>query len=54
MSGAGATVAADSLADFYTTVLNALSLQARDGADSVALGNVVDVAMTAWDAATRI
>ncbi|MFZ3561224.1 TetR/AcrR family transcriptional regulator [Streptomyces sp. BH055] len=48
-----ATVAPDVMADFYATILNALSLQARDGADITALGNVIDVAMAAWDAENR-
>ena len=38
------------MAAFYTTVLNGLALQARDGADSAALARVIDGAMAAWDA----
>ncbi len=38
------------LADFYTTVLNGLSIQARDGASCEALQAIVDCAMAAWDA----
>ncbi|WP_203184002.1 TetR/AcrR family transcriptional regulator [Streptomyces pratensis] len=48
-----ATAAPDALADFCAAVLNSLSLQARDGADIATLGNVIDIAMTAWDAATH-
>jgi AcrR family transcriptional regulator len=39
----------DALADFYSTVLQGLSIQARDGAERPALEAVVDVAMAAWD-----
>lgn len=38
------------LATFYTTVLQGLSVQARDGASRKTLNAVVDTAMTAWDA----
>jgi AcrR family transcriptional regulator len=38
------------LAAFYTTVLQGLSVQARDGASRKTLNAVVDAAMTAWDA----
>jgi AcrR family transcriptional regulator len=38
------------VAAFYTTVLNGLALQARDGAGGAALGRVIDGAMAAWDA----
>jgi AcrR family transcriptional regulator len=38
------------LATFYTTVLQGLSVQARDGASRKTLNAVVDAAMTAWDA----
>ncbi|WP_437733932.1 TetR/AcrR family transcriptional regulator [Sorangium sp. So ce1335] len=41
------------LAAFYTTVLNGLSLQARDGASREALQAIVDCAMAAWDVLTR-
>lgn len=37
------------VAAFYTTVLNGLSLQARDGASRKQLMGVVDGAMKAWD-----
>ena len=37
------------LAAFYATVLNGLSLQARDGASRKQLMGVVDCAMKAWD-----
>ncbi|MGC1547078.1 MAG: TetR/AcrR family transcriptional regulator [Rhodanobacter sp.] len=37
------------VAAFYTTVLNGLSLQARDGASRRRLLSVVDCAMSAWD-----
>jgi AcrR family transcriptional regulator len=38
------------VAAFYTTVLNGLALQARDGADNDALERVIAGAMAAWDA----
>ncbi|WP_437506135.1 TetR/AcrR family transcriptional regulator [Sorangium sp. So ce1099] len=41
------------LAAFYTTVLQGLSIQARDGASHEALLSVVDCAMAAWDALAR-
>jgi AcrR family transcriptional regulator len=37
------------VAAFYSTVLNGLSLQARDGASRKQLMGVVDCAMKAWD-----
>jgi AcrR family transcriptional regulator len=37
------------IAAFYTTVLQGLSIQARDGATAEALAGVVDAAMLAWD-----
>lgn len=40
---------ADAMAAFYTTVLNGLALQARDGAGGAALDRVIDGAMAAWD-----
>lgn len=40
---------ADAMAQFYTTVLNGLALQARDGAGGAALDRVIDGAMAAWD-----
>jgi AcrR family transcriptional regulator len=47
----GGTDAA-ALAAFYTTVLNGLSIQARDGASRRQLHAIVDVAMAAWDGQT--
>jgi AcrR family transcriptional regulator len=43
----GADTAA--IAAFYTTVLNGLSIQARDGASRKTLRGIVDAAMAAWD-----
>lgn len=40
---------AEAMAQFYTTVLNGLALQARDGAGGAALERVIDGAMAAWD-----
>jgi AcrR family transcriptional regulator len=40
---------AEAVAGFYVTVLQGLSIQARDGASCEALHAVVDGAMTAWD-----
>ena len=40
----------DRLASFYTTVLNGISIQARDGASREGLSASVDCAMAAWDA----
>jgi AcrR family transcriptional regulator len=37
------------IAAFYTTVLNGLSIQARDGTSCATLNAVVDCAMAAWD-----
>jgi AcrR family transcriptional regulator len=37
------------LANFYTTVLQGLSFQARDGASRKTLNTIVDCAMAAWD-----
>lgn len=37
------------MAGFYMTVLQGLSLRARDGASAEAMRRVVDSAMTAWD-----
>ncbi|MCP3822714.1 TetR/AcrR family transcriptional regulator [Streptomyces sp. A3M-1-3] len=37
------------LTKFYATVLNGLSVQARDGAPREELNSIVDMAMTAWD-----
>ncbi|HEX6977656.1 MAG TPA: TetR/AcrR family transcriptional regulator [Alphaproteobacteria bacterium] len=41
------------LAAFYTTVLQGLSIQARDGAPRARLQAIVDCAMAAWDQLTR-
>lgn len=38
----------DQLAAFYTTVLEGLSIQARDGASSNKLSIIIDAAMMAW------
>lgn len=43
---------AQRLAAFYTTVLQGLSVQARDGASRKTLQTIVDDAMTAWDPLT--
>ncbi|WP_417766971.1 TetR/AcrR family transcriptional regulator [Stappia sp.] len=40
----------DRLAAFYTTVLEGLSIQARDGASPKKLGMIIDAAMLAWPA----
>ncbi len=44
----GADVDAAALAKFYTTVLQGMSIQARDGAGRETLDEVVDAAMAAW------
>ena len=44
-----ASVDITTVAAFYATVLNGLSLQARDGASRKQLMGVVDCAMKAWD-----
>jgi AcrR family transcriptional regulator len=41
------------VAEFYTTVLHGLSIQARDGASNETLSAVVDGAMAAWKSLTR-
>ena len=41
------------LAAFYYTVLQGLSIQARDGASRKALSAIVDCAMAAWDGLTK-
>jgi hypothetical protein len=41
------------MAEFYTTVLNGLAFQARDGAAGPALDRVIDGAMAAWDVLAR-
>lgn len=43
----------EALAAFYCTVLQGLSIQARDGASLAALRSVVDGAMAAWDSVAR-
>ncbi|WP_327233673.1 TetR/AcrR family transcriptional regulator [Streptomyces sp. NBC_01317] len=40
----------DKIAAFYTTFLNGVSLQARDGTDAAQLHSLVDMAMAAWSA----
>ncbi|SSW70018.1 TetR/AcrR family transcriptional regulator [Achromobacter agilis] len=40
----------DQLAAFYTTVLEGLSIQARDGASAAKLNMIIDAAMLAWPA----
>ncbi|MNT64602.1 HTH-type transcriptional repressor ComR [compost metagenome] len=40
----------DQLAAFYTTVLEGLSIQARDGASEQKLHLIIDAAMLAWPA----
>ncbi|KDC58001.1 TetR/AcrR family transcriptional regulator [Bordetella bronchiseptica] len=40
----------DQLAAFYTTVLEGLSIQARDGAGADKLNTIIDAAMLAWPA----
>jgi len=40
----------DQLAAFYTTVLEGLSVQARDGASAEKLNMIIDAAMLAWPA----
>ena len=40
----------DQLAAFYTTVLEGLSIQARDGAPTEKLNMIIDAAMLAWPA----
>ena len=42
-----------SLAGFYATVLQGLSIQARDGASLEAMTAIVDCAMAAWDALVK-
>lgn len=44
----------DAIADFYMTVLQGLSLRARDGAAREAMLRVADAAMAAWDALISI
>lgn len=40
---------ADGIADFYTTVLQGLSIQSRDGATRARLDAIIDAALAAWD-----
>jgi AcrR family transcriptional regulator len=42
----------DAMARYYTTVVQGLSLQARDGADRAELEAVITCAMAAWDTLT--
>jgi AcrR family transcriptional regulator len=42
----------DAVASFYTTVVDGMAIQARDGASRKTLRGVVDGAMAAWDALT--
>jgi hypothetical protein len=42
----------DAIARYYTTVVQGLSIQARDGADRADLEAVITCAMAAWDALT--
>jgi AcrR family transcriptional regulator len=42
------------LAAFYTTVLQGLSIQARDGASRATLAAIVDCAMAAWDTLAKL
>lgn len=42
----------DAIARYYTTVVQGLSLQARDGASRAELEDVITCAMTAWDTLT--
>jgi AcrR family transcriptional regulator len=42
----------DAIARYYTTVVQGLSIQARDGADRAALEAVITCAMAAWDTLT--
>jgi hypothetical protein len=41
------------IADFYTTVLYGLSIQARDGVGKGELNKIIDGAMAAWPALTQ-
>jgi AcrR family transcriptional regulator len=43
----------DAIARYYTTVVQGLSVQARDGATRAELDTVVTCAMAAWDTLTR-
>jgi AcrR family transcriptional regulator len=48
-----ATIDTAMIADFYTTVLYGLSIQARDGFGTAELNKIIDGAMAAWPALTR-
>jgi AcrR family transcriptional regulator len=43
---------ADGIADFYTTVLQGMSIQSRDGATRARLDVIIDAALAAWDTLT--
>jgi hypothetical protein len=43
----------DAIARYYTTVVQGLSVQARDGADRAELETVITCAMAAWDTLTH-
>lgn len=45
-------VGLDAIARYYTTVVQGLSVQARDGADRAELEGVITCAMAAWDTLT--
>jgi AcrR family transcriptional regulator len=49
-----ATADPAAMAGFYVTVMQGMSIQARDGASTAALDRVVDGAMAAWDAFTGV
>jgi AcrR family transcriptional regulator len=49
---AAPAIGLDALARYYATVVQGLSVQARDGADRAELESVVTCAMAAWDAFT--
>ena len=42
----------DALASFYTSIVDGMSMRARDGASRKVLKGIVDCAMAAWDAMT--
>jgi hypothetical protein len=42
----------DAIARYYTTVVQGLSIQARDGATRAELETVITCAMAAWDTLT--
>jgi hypothetical protein len=43
----------EAVARYYTTVMQGLSIQARDGATRAELGAVITCAMAAWETLTR-